>query len=380
MQPHKLDHIASEIWTHPGVTLCAPRVEHNHATAGGAALLSDGRVLAMYSGGPQSPHRSEAGDFTIYARESKSQDLLADGWGPERPAIHHAECKSVNPALLSAADGTLWVFYLGFYRSVWIEGEPDMSQTRSDVWCARSTDDGRTWTSPRIIFPGYCGATRGAIQLAGGQIAVPISYTVPNPGRIVSACVVSTDNGRSWQIGDAIDIGQHGDHAGAVEPTIVELRDGRVWMLIRTNLGQFWEAFSADYGMSWTTPKPTALRSPSAPGYLLRLSSGRIAFMWNNTMDRAEKLEGVGAERIDGAQLNMSLRDTLSMALSADDGLTWTAPVELARSIQLSYPGLLEISPGTILCRCQWVQPGWNNLKPIYFTVEEQILLDAQKG
>jgi hypothetical protein len=187
--------------------------------------------------------------------------------------------------------------------------------------------------------------------------------------------VLSRDNGATWQLGAEIDLGQHGDHAGAVEPTVVELHDGRIWMLIRTNLGKFWEAFSSDGGLTWSTPAPTRIGSPSAPGYLLRLASGRIALIWNNTMARATELEGAQQGRVDGRQLNMSLRDTLSLALSEDEGQSWTQPVEVARSVQLSYPGILEIAAGKLLCRCQLVLPGWDDLKPIYFLVEEQILL-----
>jgi len=34
-----------------------------------------------------------------------------------------------------------------------------------------------------------------------------------------------------------IDVGGHGDHDGALEPTLTELRDGRLWMLPASSAG-----------------------------------------------------------------------------------------------------------------------------------------------
>ena len=67
----------------------------------------------------------------------------------------------------------------------------------------------------------------------------------------------------------------------------------------------------------------------------------------------------------------MKLRDILSVAFSDDDGTTWTRPVEVAKSVQLSYPRLLEISPGVILCGCQRVEPDWNNLRQVNMLLNE---------
>ena len=151
-----------EIEAHQAVELCGPRIEHDFASTGGSALLSDGRVLIGYSG-PSNPHDAAMGETRIYARES------CDGcktWSAEREIVHHPECKAIGPTLCRMRDGSLWMFYLGFYRHAWPDGEPDMQATRSDVWAARSSDDGRTWTDRQMIFRGYSGATNGAIQTA----------------------------------------------------------------------------------------------------------------------------------------------------------------------------------------------------------------------
>ena len=95
-------------------------------------------------------------------------------------------------------------------------------------------------------------------------------------------CIVRSrknlEAGRSNRFGEA---GGYGDHAGALEPTVVELKDGRIWMMIRTNKGQFYQAFSNDHALTWTRANPTGILSPNAPGFVTRLQSGRLAFVWN---------------------------------------------------------------------------------------------------
>jgi hypothetical protein len=344
-----------QIWLHPAATPCTPRIEHAFATTGGSAMLRDGRVLIGYSGGRASPHELRAGESTIYQRVSADR---GSSWGEERAVIHHPECKAVTPTYLRAGDGTLWVFYLGFYKSAWKDGNPDWTETRSDVWCARSEDDGETWQDPRIVFRGYSGATNGGIETASGHLVFPFSYDVDKPGRLVSACLVSADRGQTWELGKHVDLGGNGDHAGAMEPAVVELRDGRVWMLIRTTMGRFWQAYSTDSGLHWTGLGPSAIQSPSAPCYLTRLASGRLLLVWNDTMARTKK------------------RDTLSAALSEDDGATWTDPLECARAGQVSYPYALEIAPGEILVSCQHVlADAWKAVTPVLFRIGEEVIL-----
>lgn len=62
---------------------------------------------------------------------------------------------------------------------------------------------------------------------------------------------------------------------------VVELTDGRLMMLIRTNLDQFWRAYSDDGGLYWRTIGPSGIDVSSAPGWLARLRSGRVVLVWN---------------------------------------------------------------------------------------------------
>ena len=283
-----------------------------HPTALGTNLvaLADGGVMAVLSIGPQS-YRAPLGSNSLVYRVTRDEGKT---WGKEQKIVAHPDCNASHPSVLRTRDGALHVFYLGFVRHSWKGGNPTPEE-KSDVWTVRSRDGGKTWSKPLMIHECYCGATNGAIETRDGHIVFPFEHYVPNPGRCVSRAAVSADGGKTWKLSNTVDIGGAGDHAGALEPAAVELRDGRLWMLIRTQRGQFWEAFSADGGLAWGKARPTKIEAAHAPGHLTRLASGRIALVWNR--------------RPKG-------RQELYVALSDDDGKSWGKPVLVARGRQVT--------------------------------------------
>ena len=343
------------VWIDPRFAEMTPDIDHPCWGGGTPAKLPDGRIMIVYSGPVGIDH--PLGSTRVFCRVTSDRGQT---WGPEREVVHHPECHTGGPFALTTEDGTVRVFHMGFYRSVWRDGEPDMEQTRSDLWCIESRDGGGTWGNRQMIFRGYTGATNGAIQTRSGHIVVPFSYVVPEPGRLVSACVVSGDGGRTWTLGQHIDFGGHGDHAGALEPAVVELRDGRVWMLIRTTRGQFWQAFSDDNALTWGQATPTDIGSPSAPCHITRLASGRLALVWNNTMETTKG------------------RDALSLAFSEDDGRTWTEPIVCAKAKQVSYPYVFEPEPGVIWVGVHNVNAGFHNLAIVMLEAREDELLSGE--
>jgi len=197
------------------------------------------------------------------------------------------------------------------------------------------------WTVDRQrIFEGYCGALVSMIQTSKGHIVVPVQPMRHDPMRNTLRSYVSEDDGKTWKPSNIIDLGGNHDHDGAMEPTLVELRDGRLWMLIRTTLGRFWEAYSDDYGYSWRVLRPSRIRAPSSPGYMIRLASGRLVLAYNHRYDLAYPY----------------CRRELAISFSEDEGNTWTEPSLIARSKAppgsyvrpLAYPYLFEARPGEI--------------------------------
>ena len=222
------------------------------------------------------------------------------------------------------------------------------------VYVARSLDDGKTWQEPEKLQEGWCGYLHNMIQLTNGRLVLACQVAVPNPGHHVSMTYVSDDDGKTWAKSNLIDMGGRGDHAGGIEPAIVEFKDGRLWMLIRTYRGWFWEAFSSDRGLTWTDLRKSKIEASGAPGVLLRLKSGRIVLVWNRFAE--------------GRPRKLGRREEVSIAFSEDEGETWSEPVVVARNrtpegenpvkYRLSYPDVYESQPGEL-----WITTGQGMLR-----------------
>lgn len=231
-----------------------------------------------------------------------------------------------------------------------------------DIWNAYSTDGQTEWSEPKRIFDGYVGSINGMTQLRSGRIVVPFAYWVggrasaPPTGSNITTTVYSDDGGRTWHQSPAKLTAPcypdyNGSNYGACEPTILQLADGRVWMLARTQTGWLYESFSPD-GSDWSELKPSQFRSSNSPGSLVRLPDDRIVLLWNNCENTS---------RIDGKGVYTN-RDALHAAISDDEGKTWIGYREICRDPfrnepppkrgdrGTAYPHAIASQDGMILC------------------------------
>jgi len=324
-----------DVRLHPRAIDCTHDAPHETVLGSGVAKLDDNSIMHVYSG-PLS-YYSPPGSTYIACRVTRDGGRT---WSTETKITTHPDCQASHPSVLRARDGAIHVLYLAFRSWGWKDGNPT-EKCHSDVWVIQSRDGGKTWTNRQRVFEGYSGATNGGCQTREGHLVFAFSHYVSDPGRLVSRAVVSRDGGKTWQQGNPLDIGGEGHHGGALEPAVIQLKDGRVWMLIRTARGQFRESFSSDGGLRWSKPKPTSIAATSAPGNLARLADGRLALAWNPT--------GCG-------------RSELHLAISADDGRTWGPSVALAKGRQVTYPFVLEDQPGEFWIGYHDVHTsrGWN--------------------
>lgn len=262
-------------------------------------------------------------------------------------------------ALVRLKDGTIvfaWMNERERQRGgPWGEGgEEEAARWVLPVYVSRSCDDGKSWSEPLMIQRGWCGAIRSLIQLQSGRIVLVGQKVIP--WRHVSLTYVSDDGGQTWKASDLLDMETKdgGDHGGTMEGTVAELSDGRVYMLLRTTRGWFWEAFSSDGGLTWNDLAQSSLRSSTCCGQLARLDDGRLALLWNLPTDENPR--------------DMRSREELSLAFSDDDAKTWTAPVVLSKRplasgepyymARQSYPYLYERRPGEL-----WITTMQGNLR-----------------
>jgi len=181
------------------------------------------------------------------------------------------------------------------------------------VYVRFSDDEARSFGDPVRVTsePGYHVMNNDRVtQLSSGRLLAPVASTadVRKVNHFVSSCWLSDDNGRTWRKGKG-----HVDQPkrGAMEPEVIELRDGRVMMIVRTQLGHIAASFSDDGGETWSNPERLSdLQAPEAPATLRRIpATGDLVLIWNNTYK-----QGTG---------HGGRRTPLTAAISTDEGKTW---------------------------------------------------------
>lgn len=203
-------------------------------------------------------------------------------------------------------------------------------------------DDGR-WLFPASIFlkrqhplHGDLDALAHAATEQEAQ-ALADKFPEPNPdkmARFLHGCMsVFADDASA----DHLTLGGQVSNRplGLLEPTVVQLKDGTVVMLMRAQSGGFlWQSISRDRGQTWSPAVPSAIPNPSSLAQLLRLRDGRIALFHNPSGGKVGK---------------RGPRDPLAMWLSDDEMKTWSVKQNLAGGGQCAYPNALETDDGRLL-------------------------------
>ena len=137
----------------------------------------------------------------------------------------------------------------------------------------------------------------------------------------------SDDDGRTWKRSSLVSTPDHqggGFHDGirwnhgAAEPTVVELKDGQLWMLIRTSQDHHYQSFSNDGGETWSEATPSPFYGTITMPTIGRLKDGRLLFLWSNTTPLPEVNNTTGVW--DDVFTN---RNAIHAAISSDDGKSW---------------------------------------------------------
>jgi hypothetical protein len=257
-------------------------------------------------------------------------------------------------AMLRTKSGAIILVFLNVADYLWKwNKETSLPEPEShlDVWSIRSLDEGETWIDAQVIYDGYSGDIHDLLQARDGTVIAPVQEVLYEDGRHAIRPRYSKDDGKTWHRSNLLDIGGRGHHDGLIEPTLIERRDGRIWMLCRTNLDYFWSAFSDDMGKYWRTLVRSDIPASSAPGQMERLASGRLILVWNRPLpEGATDHPRIGGDRQWSETPAWNFRAELSIAFSDDDGTTWTTPAIIARKPDswLAYPQVFERAPGEL--------------------------------
>jgi Neuraminidase (sialidase) len=285
----------------------APSAANPRNSEGDFAVLRDGRILFVYT------HFTGGGADDAAAHLAAR--VSADGgktWSERDepvPAVKGAR-NTMSVSLLRLRSGELALFYL--VKHGWDDCR---------LYVQVSADEARTWGEPTpcMADKGYYVVNNDrVIQLAGGRLVAPAAWHRPVPGRqfnprATAVCFLSDDGGKSWRRGKGLVAPPEQGSSGLQEPGVVELKDGRLMMLCRTDLGSQYRCYSDDGGETWSAAEPTDLQSPLSPASVERVpSTGDLLLVWNDHSGVDAKLKGK--------------RTPLCAAVSRDEGKTWSAP------------------------------------------------------
>jgi sialidase-1 len=264
----------------------------------------------------------------------------------------------VERALVRAPGGVIVLVFANEVERAnwdWQEDIEDAPGAVLPTYAVRSLDDGRTWRDLQKLHDDWTGANRDIIQTRAGNLVASSMVMRHGPGHHAVVTYTSKTNGVNWVRSNVIDLGGVGHHSGVTEATVEQLGDGRLWMLMRTNWGVFWQARSADEGLTWQGFAPTKIDASSAPGMLCRLRSGRLLLVWNRARPEGQSDYPLsGGDGVSSEVPHSNHRGELSVMLSEDDGATWSQPVVIARVTpdsvvpRLAYPRVFEAAPGEL--------------------------------
>jgi len=271
--------------------------DHPRNGEGDIIALKNGDLLLGYG-----RWNKDGDDFGAAEIWSKTSHDGGKTWGEDRVLVPN--------------EGKVTTFEVGFVRlrsgAILLSYCVKDSKEDCSVCFRQSVDEGRTW-GERVKYKipaeytGYTGINNNRlVQLKNGRILLA-AYDGWVHGRVIlSFTLYSDDEGRTWSKSNDVDIRAIApqDAYGADEPAVAELKDGRVLMLVRTNLGVIAKAYSADHGATWSKPEPVkGIVSPNSPASIARLpQTGDLLLVWNN---------------------NKTARTPLNSAISRDEGETW---------------------------------------------------------
>jgi sialidase-1 len=248
----------------------------------------------------------------------------------------------MSVSFLRLKDGRLAMFYL-----------EKNSDTDLQVYVRYSSDEAKTWTQPLRVTPGagyHIMNNDRVIQTSTGRILCPISWSADIGKRdpLDVFCMYSDDAGQTWHR-SMPDL--HAPMGGAMEPGVVELANGEILMLIRTQTGVQYESISKNKGMTWSAPVPTKIKSPNAPMTVKRIPGTKdLLMVWNNNYEAKPWAYGA--------------RTPLTSAISHDNGKTWehTKNLETAPDHGYAYTSMLFVKDQVLLTYYDATPglPGWS--------------------
>lgn len=306
-----------EVLTHEFIFADERPFDSCHAST--LVVLPDGEVLVAWFGGT----KEGADDVAIWC-----SGRVNHSWSIPMKVADQEGIPHWNPVLYRDSGGVIHLYYkIGHKINSW------------ETMVLYSSDDGRTWSEPKVLVGGDCGG-RGPVKnkpilLHNGTLAAPAS--VEN-GLWDAFVDLSYDGGKSWEASSFVPIANRVAKTddpspvsandfkgkGVIQPTLWESEPGMLHMLLRSTSGQIYRSDSMDSGKTWTAAYTTGLPNNNSGIDLARLDDGMLSLVYNPIGE------------------NWGPRTPLVVGLSDDNGRNWEDRIVLEDEPgEYSYPAIV---------------------------------------
>jgi predicted neuraminidase len=282
--------------------------------------LSNGDLYLVYYGG----EGEYAIDTGVFGARLKKGDTH---WSrPQR--IAHDPFRSLgNGVIWEAPDGVVWLFYVVRWGDTW-----STSRLQGKV----SRDGAKTWSDSFVVSDIEGMMVRGRpIVLDNGEYLLPVYHETGFNPEIVGPDSTSRflrfdPKAKMWKPSGIIRSAK-----GNIQPAVAQLTHDRLIAYCRrgggydsTTDGYIVRSESNDGGKTWSEGRDTSFSNPNAAVDLLKLKSGSLVLIYNDSMNE---------------------RTPLTVSLSADGDKTWPYRRNLAEGpFDYAYPYAIQTRDGKI--------------------------------
>jgi Neuraminidase (sialidase) len=268
--------------------------------------LKDGQLCLIYTRFTGGGSDHAAADLAMRISNDNGKS-----WSEDKVVIKRTGGLNVmSVSLLRLNNGDIALFYL-------------RKTSREDcrpLMCI-STNQAKTWSKPTVCITDKVGYyvlnNDRAVQLKNGRLILPVAWH-QGPGQArdtagIIMCYLSDNNGKTWRRSKDSFKGYapSGKRIIVQEPGVIELKDGRLMMYMRTNAGSQYICYSQDAGETWSKAHPSNLASPLSPASIKRIPwTGDLLCVWNDHSG----IHSFPAGR----------RTPLCIAVSKDEGKSWS--------------------------------------------------------
>lgn len=302
----------------------APPVPEVHAST--IVEAANGLLIAAWFGGTKEGND----DVSIYVSRRQGAApwsagrVIADGTSADGKRY-----PTWNPVLHRTADNRLLLFF---------KTGPSPEKWWGEVMVSR--DQGATWSDRRRLPDNLLGPIKNKpVKLADGRLLCPTSMEYDAKNWVVRMEFTDESLGKWTTTGDIADPKK----LGAIQPTILVHRDGRLQALCRSSVRVMAQTWSTDGGRTWSPLEPTDIFMPNSGIDALTLRDGSFLLVYNPS----EK---------DADPKSWGERRPLLVAHSTD-GKAWRTIATLdtqANRHGYAYPAIIQAADGRVHITYTW--------------------------